>query len=172
MKLLIPEIYQESIYTINYDKLKKENVKCLLFDLDNTCVGYHEKFPTKKLEELFNKLTKMGFKVIIFTNASQKRVVPFVKLHIMCHSSSRKPFKKNFNKIMKKYHLAKEEICIIGDQLFTDILGGNKVGIRTCLVNPLTKEDFIFTKIFRMTENIIFKLMASKKILTKGEYYE
>jgi len=172
MKLLIPKMYQESIYTINYDKLKEENIKCLLFDLDNTCIGYREKFPTKELEELFNKLTKKGFKVIIFTNASQKRVVPFIKLHIICHSSSRKPFKKNFQKLMKKYHYAKEEMCIIGDQLFTDILGGNKVGIKTCLVNPLTKEDLIFTKIFRIIETIIFKRMETKKILTKGEYYE
>ena len=82
------------------------------------------------------------------------------------------PFKKNFNKIMKKYRLAKEEICIIGDQLFTDILGGNRVGIKTCLVNPLTNEDFILTKIFRLTEKIIFKIMESKNILTKGEYYD
>ena len=172
MKLLIPNIYQESIYTIDYDKLKKDKVKCLLFDLDNTCVGYHEIFPTKELEELFNELTKKGFKVIIFTNASQKRTVPFVKLHIICHTSSKKPFKKNFNKIMKKYRLAKEEICIIGDQLFTDILGGNRVGIKTCLVNPLTNEDFILTKIFRLTEKIIFKIMESKNILTKGDYYD
>lgn len=172
MKLLVPKMYQESIYTIDYDKLKKNNIKCLLFDLDNTCIGYHEKFPTKELEELFNKLTKMGFKVIIFTNAPQKRVVPFVKLHVICHASSKKPFKKNFKKIMKQYRLAKEEICIIGDQLFTDILGGNKVGINTCLVNPLTKEDLIFTKIFRMLENFYFKRMQSKDILTKGEYYD
>lgn len=172
MKLLIPNIYQESIYTINYDKLKKENIKCLLFDLDNTCVGYHEKLPTKELEELFNKLTKKGFKLIIFTNSPNKRIVPFVKLHVICHSSSRKPFKKSFKKIMKKYKLTKEEICIIGDQLFTDILGGNKVGIKTCLVNPLTKEDLIFTKIFRLLENICFKIMQSKDILTRGQYYD
>ena len=64
MKLFIPKMYQESIYTIDYDKLKKNNVKCLLFDLDNTCVGYKERFPNKELEELFNNLTKKGFKVI------------------------------------------------------------------------------------------------------------
>lgn len=172
MKLFVPKMYQESIYTIDYDKLKKNNIKCLLFDLDNTCVGYREKFPTKELEELFNNLTKKGFKVIIFTNSPQKRVVPFVKLHVICHSSSKKPFSKNFKKIMKKYRLAKEEICIIGDQLFTDILGGNKVGIMTCLVNPLTNEDFILTKILRMTEQIFFKIMATKDILKKGEYYD
>ena len=172
MKLFIPKMYQQSIYTIDYEKLKNNNVKCLLFDLDNTCVGYHEKFPTKELEELFIKITKMGFKVIIFTNAPQKRVVPFVKLHVICHASSKKPFKKNFQKIMKQYRLAKEEICILGDQLFTDILGGNKVGIMTCLVDPLTNEDFILTKIFRATEQILFKIMDTKDILKKGEYYE
>ena len=53
---------------------------------------------------------------------------------------------------MKKYNFSKEETCIIGDQLFTDILGGNRVGITTYLVEPLTKEDFIITKIFRKLE--------------------
>ena len=172
MKLFIPKMYQESIYTIDYDKLKKKHIKCLLFDLDNTCVGYHEKFPTKELEELFSELTKKGFKVIIFTNATSKRVVPFIKMHIVCHSSSKKPLKKNFQKIMKQYKLAKEEICIIGDQLFTDILGGNRVGIVTCLVEPLTNNDFIITKLFRLGEKLFFKFMAKKDILIKGAYYD
>ena len=75
-------------------------------------------------------------------------------------------------KVMKMFKFDLSEVAIIGDQLFTDILGGNKVGIYTCLVDPLTKEDFILTKIFRMTEQIIFKLMDHKEILKKGEYYE
>ena len=172
MKNLIPNIYQESIYTISYEKLKKDNIKCLLFDLDNTCVGYHEKNPTKELKELFLRLTKMGFKVIIFSNSTPKRLAPFSTLNIVLHPSSRKPFKKNFVKILNKYHYKKCDVCIIGDQLFTDILGGNRTGIKTCLVNPMTNEDLIFTKILRMTEQIIFKKLADKNILTKGEYYE
>lgn len=172
MNKLIPNMYQKSIYTINYENLKKNKVKCLLFDLDNTCVGYHEKLPTKELQELFQKLTKMGFKVIIFSNSPSKRLAPFSNLKVVIHPSSRKPFKRNFEKILKKYHYQKKDVCIIGDQLFTDILGGNKVGIKTCLVDPLTNEDFIFTKIFRASEQIIFKRLAKKDILTKGVYYE
>lgn len=172
MKSLIPNMYQESIYTINYQKLKKEKVKCLLFDLDNTCVGYHEKTPTKELAELFQKLTKMGFKVIIFSNSPRRRLALFSNLKVVVHSSSKKPLKHNFQKILKKYHYQKKEVCIIGDQLFTDILGGNKVGIRTCLVDPLTKEDFILTKLFRAAEQLIFKKFSKKNILTKGVYYE
>lgn len=172
MKYLIPNMYQKNIYTINYEKLKKQNIKCLLFDLDNTCVGYHEKNPSKELKTLFTKLTKMGFKVIIFTNALPKRIEPFNNLKVIIHPASKKPFKKNFIKIIKQYDYKEKEVCIIGDQLFTDILGGNKVGIKTCLVDPLTTEDFILTKIFRSIEQIIFKLFTKKNILIKGVYYE
>lgn len=172
MNLLIPKMYQESIYTIDYQKLKEKNIKCLLFDLDNTCVGYHEKKPTKKLKKLFIELKNQGFQVIIFSNASKKRLIPFQNIQVICHPSSKKPFSRNFLKILKNYHYQKEEVCIIGDQLFTDIYGGNKVGIITCLVNPITEEDFILTKIFRTIEKYIYKKLAKKGILKKGEYYE
>ena len=172
MKILVPNMYQKSIYTVDYEYLLKDNIKCLLFDLDNTCVGYHEKNPTKELKKLFERLTKMGFKVIIFSNSTPKRLAPFSNLKVVIHPSSRKPFKGNFEKILKKYHYQRKEVCIIGDQLFTDILGGNRVGIKTCLVDPLTNEDFIFTKIFRATEQIAFKRLAKKDVLTKGVYYE
>ena len=172
MANIIPKMYQKSIYTINYENLKNKKIKCLLFDLDNTCVGYHEKEPNKDLKELFQKLTKMGFKIIIFSNATSKRLAPFSKLNVVLHPSSKKPLKGNFEKILKQYHYQKNEVCIIGDQLFTDILGGNRVGIKTCLVTPMTNEDFIVTKIFRATEELVFKKLAKKNILVKGEYYE
>ncbi len=172
MKLLVPKMYQESIDTIDYKKLKKNNIKCLLFDLDNTCVGYHEKEPTEKLKNLFFNLKKQGFHIIIFSNTSKKRLLPFQSLDVICHPSSAKPFRYHFKKILRKYHYQKEEVCIIGDQLFTDIYGGNKVGIMTCLINPLTKEDFILTKLFRLIENHTFKKLEKKGYLKKGKYYE
>ena len=165
-------MYQKNIYTINYQKLKTKKIKCLLFDLDNTCVGYHEKNPTKELIALFKKLTNMGFFVIIFSNARTKRLEPFKKLNVVCHPNSKKPLTRNFKKILNQYNYKKEEVCIIGDQLFTDIIGGNRVGINTCLVDPLTKEDFILTKIFRTMENYRFKQMEKKGHFRKGEYYE
>ena len=172
MELLTPQMYQKSIYTIDYKKLKDKKIKCLLFDLDNTCVGYKEKKPTKQLKKLFLELTQMGFKVIIFSNSNKKRLAPFSKLGVICHPNSKKPLPANFKKILSKYEYSKNEVCIIGDQLFTDILGGNKVGIMTCLIDPLSKEDFIFTKIFRLMEQISFKKLTQKQILIKGDYYE
>lgn len=172
MNLVIPKMYQKSIYEIDYKKLKKNKIRCILFDLDNTCVGYHEKNPTKKLEKLFHDLMKMGFRVIIFSNAPSKRLIPFQGLGVVCHPSSKKPFSSNFKKVLKQYDYGKDEVCIVGDQLFTDIVGGNRVGIVTCLVDPLTKEDFIFTKILRMMEQFYFRRMNKRNFLKKGEYYE
>ncbi len=172
MRLLVPSMYQKSIYDIDYLALKRRNVKCLLFDLDNTCVGYHEKKPTKELKMLFEKLDKLGFRVVIFSNASKKRLLPFQSLNVVCNPSSKKPFRYSFSKILKEYHYQRSEVCIIGDQLFTDIYGGNKVGIITCLVPPITNEDFFLTKIFRAMERGCFRNLEKKGILKKGEYYE
>ena len=172
MKRFIPKMYQKSIYQIDYLSLKKRGVKLLLFDLDNTCVGYHEKNPKVELKKLFKKLKKLDFTVIIFSNAPKKRLLPFQELGVVCHHSSMKPFTYHFKKVMKRYHFKKGVVSIIGDQLFTDICGGNKAGIVTCLVDPVTEEDFIFTKILRAMEGFVFFQFANHDILKKGEYYE
>ena len=66
MEKFFPDMYQKSIYDINYKKLMKEGLRCLLFDLDNTCVPYKESVASDRLKKLFNRLKKLGFKVIIF----------------------------------------------------------------------------------------------------------
>lgn len=169
MELLKPNSYQESIYTINYHKLQKEGVECLLFDLDNTCVPLLENKINKKLIELFDKLKLMKFKIIIFSNATHNRLNIFKdKLLVDKEALCFKPSKIKFKKIMKKYNYKPSQIAIIGDQLFTDILGGNRAGIKTILINPLSKEDKRFTKILRKLEKKIMKNIKLKK----GCYYE
>ena len=168
-----PDMYQKSIYHIDYDKLKEDGIKCLLFDLDNTCIPYKNKVPTKKLIELFDELKDMDFKVIIFSNASKKRIRPFKNsLLVDCSARSFKPFSKKFIKILNKFKYDLSETVIIGDQIFTDIYGGNRVGIKTILVNPMSSSDLVITKIPRIFEILIMKYWDKKGILTKGKYYE
>ena len=170
---LIPDMYQQSIYTINYKKLKEDGIKCLLFDLDNTCVSYEDKEPNEKLKNLFDKLGDMGFKVIIYSNATKKRIEPFKKyLLVDCQAMARKPNRGNYKKVLKRFKFDISEVAMIGDQLFTDVLGGNKMGIKTILVNPVSKKDFIFTKILRRIEDSIFKKLEKRGIYKKGKYYE
>lgn len=173
MDIFIPDMYQKSIYSINYEKLLEDGIKCLLFDLDNTCVPYVEKIPSKRLIELFDRLKDMGFKVIIFSNASKKRLEPFKeRLVVDCSYSSKKPSKRKFLKVLKMFKFDLSEVAIIGDQLFTDIFGGNRIGIKTILVNPMSNDDMFVTKIFRVLEKSQYKKMHKRGIFTLGKYYE
>lgn len=174
MDNFIPDMYQKSIYHIDYDKLQDDGIKCLLFDLDNTCVPYKDKEPNKKLIDLFETLKDMDFKIIIFSNALKKRISPFKKkLNVDCLASAGKPRKKNFLKVLKLFNYNLSDVAIIGDQLYKDILGGNKVGIKTILVNPMSNDDMILTKlIFRPLENKKYRKLARKGILIRGKYYE
>lgn len=173
MNYFYPDIYSKSIYTIDYNKLLDRGIKYLLFDLDNTCIPYLDKNPTKELKEHFDKLKDMGFKVIIFSNSPKERLEPFKKnLNVDCCAKACKPRKRGFIKVLKMYNLTLPEIAIIGDQLVTDIYGGNRVGITTILVNPMSDIDMPFTKVHRFIEKRKIKKMTKKGIFKIGEYYD
>ena len=156
MDIFVPDMYQKSIYTINYKKLKKNGIKCLLFDLNNTLASYEIDYPDD-----------------IISNSPKNRVRPFKeKLNIDSSFSSKKPFKKKYKKIMNLYNFKDTEIAMIGDELITDILGGNRMNFTTILVNGMSEEEPFHTRIVRKVERIIIKKLNKKGILFKGEYYE
>lgn len=173
MDKFVPDIYQKSIYTIDYDRLKSEGVKCILFDLDNTLVSPFVKTPNDKIAKLFYKLKDKKFKVIIFSNSSKKRLEPFKNgLDVDVAYRAMKPFKRKFNKIISLYKLELSEVVIVGDQIMTDILGGNRVGIKTILVNPISQRDRKVTLPNRKLEAYIMNKLKLRKLFTKGKYYE
>lgn len=173
MERFLPDVYSENIYKINYDKLKEKGIKCLLFDLDNTIVPFNIKEPTLDTKELFYKLKQKGFKIIIFSNSPNLRLKKFKNsLNVDVYGNARKPLKKSFYKILKNYKYNESEVAIIGDQLLTDIVGGNSVGITTVLVTPIEKKDPIWTKISRMRENNIMQKLRDNNLFTKGKYYD
>ena len=73
---------------------------------------------------------------------------------------------------MRKYKFTISEIAMIGDQLLTDIWGGNRIGITTILINPVSKKDMVFTKINRAIEDAIIRKLRSRELFTKGKYYD
>lgn len=173
MEKYIPDIYQKSIFILDYNKLLTRGIKCLLFDLDNTIVPVKTKLPTQKVSKLFSELKEMGFKVIIFSNSGKRRLKPFKeKLNVDCAASCHKPSPKKFLQIMKEFDFSVSEIAIIGDQIMTDVVGGNNMGITTILVNPLSKIDLIWTKFNRFREKKIIRKLTKKELFQKGKYYE
>lgn len=172
MEKLRPDIYQKSMLDIHFNLLKEEGIKILLIDMDNTILKYKEKDIDEKLKKLIKALNTQ-FKVIIFSNAPYFKVKKISSLlEIPFLSFALKPNKRSFKKVFKKYKVLPEETAIIGDQLFTDIKGGNKVDITTILVDPLDKKEGFFAKVNRKREKNAMKKMGAKGIFFKGRYYE
>jgi hypothetical protein len=170
MALFLPNVYQESIYDIDYKTLKDKGIKCLVFDLDNTLGLIRNRKCPKEAIELINRLQK-DFIVEICSNNTTKRLKPYLdELNITGTSWSMKPFTYALKKIQKKNHLTKKEMCIIGDQLITDVLAGNRYHIQTVLVNPLGTDHKV-TGITRLIENIIIHNYQKKGLFERGKYY-
>ena len=94
-------------------------------------------------------------------------------LNVDCLARAGKPRSNPFLKVIKLFNYDLSEVVIIGDQLYKDILGGNKAGIKTILVNPMSKDDMIFTRlIFRNLEKIKYRKLEKKGLLIRGKYYE
>ena len=168
----IPDIYAQSIYTINYKKLKKNGIKCLLFDLDNTIAPYKVTEPDQKVKELIARL-EADFKVIIVSNSGKNRLRPFKeKLNVDVAFSSKKPLKTKYKKILSLYKFKIDEVACIGDQLLTDILGANRMGFTSILVNRVAKYEMFPTRVNRFIEKRILNKLAQKNILVSGVYYD
>jgi len=173
MDIFRPDIYKRSIYDINYEELKKQGIKCILFDLDNTLASLDVEIPDRKLLDFFLYLDDLGIKAIILSNASKKRVTPFKeKCNVDSSFKSNKPWKRKYLKILKMYPYKDIEIACVGDQLLTDIFGANRLGFTSILVNPISDKERISTKINRFIEKFIFWNFKRKGIFVRGEYYE
>ena len=172
MDIFIPDVYQKSIYDINYKKLKKSGIKCILFDLDNTLVPFTMKEPTKQVKDLFAKLSS-DFKIIIMSNSGKNRLRPFKQiLNVDVAYSSRKPLKAKYKKILEIYNYKPEQIAAIGDQLMTDVFGANRMGMTSIFVNRIGPVEPITTKFNPIWERKLIKKFNKKGFLSQGEYYD
>ena len=165
-------MYQKRIQDINYKKLKKLGIKCLVFDLDNTIALIDQHIITDEVKKLLLSLKK-DFQIVIISNNVTSRVKTYTE-YLECDfvANALKPLSRGYRKIRKKYGFQKQEMCMIGDQLVTDIYGGNRYGMFTILVDPLGNKDLKITSLNRLIEGKILKKYAKNSIMKKGEYYE
>ncbi|MEG0528301.1 MAG: HAD hydrolase-like protein, partial [Longicatena sp.] len=91
---------------------------------------------------------------------------------VLCYPFAMKPLPKTYRRIIKDIKVSKQHIAVLGDQLMTDVLGANMMGLHTILTAQAVERDLSFTKVNRIAENIVFKLLKVTKKLTKGEFDE
>ena len=172
MNKYLPDIYRKNIFDINYDKLKKKGIKCLIFDLDNTLALIDSVKVDVKVKKLIVKLKK-DFLVIIVSNSPKKRVKVFGNdLEVDIYPFALKPTIRTLKKIKSKYNIESKSIAIIGDQFITDMGYGYKGKITKIFVDPLAIKDLKITNVNRYLEDKIMKKYSKNNLFKKGNYYE
>ena len=162
-KIFYPYEYVKSVFAINYNKLYSKGYKGLIFDIDNTLV-HHGDDSTKEVDELFRYIQQIGFKTIILSNNSEERVKRFLKnINSLYIYDAKKPAVSNYLKTLEKLGLRKEEMIVIGDQIFTDIWGANRSGITSILVEFIRKENETKIGKKRQIEKIILWFYKKNK---------
>ncbi|WDC83771.1 YqeG family HAD IIIA-type phosphatase [Caloramator sp. mosi_1] len=143
--LLKPDYYFKSLYDIDINWLKELNIKNLILDIDNTLVSWGTKQIDERGQMFINNLLKEGFRVCLLSNSSSKRVKNFINNELILYYTGFgiKPMKIKFLGALKLFDNKIDETCVIGDQIFTDILGGKRVGIKTILVDPIDSKEFL-----------------------------
>jgi HAD superfamily phosphatase (TIGR01668 family) len=162
-KKFYPDEYMNSTYDIDFKKLYQEGYRGVLFDIDNTLVPHGQK-ADKKVLALFEELKKLGMKGCLISNNQLERVKAFhedVKVDYI--ENAHKPCTKNYRRAMELIGTNTQNTIFIGDQLFTDIYGAKRTGIRTILVKPIHPKEEIQIVLKRYLEKIVLHFYKKSK---------
>ncbi|MBD8069228.1 YqeG family HAD IIIA-type phosphatase [Bacillus sp. PS06] len=166
LKNFLPNQHVKSVFDISAKELVERGVKGIITDLDNTLVEWDRPNATPKLIEWFQEMKDQGILITIVSNNNEQRVKAFSDpLGIPFIFEARKPLVKAFRRAIRTMNLKNEEVVVIGDQLLTDVLGGNRSGIHTILVVPVAQTDGFFTRINRRIERKILTWMKKKGMI-------
>lgn len=171
MLKITPQCYFKNVQEITIEYLKKNRIKLLILDVDNTLIDIYENL-SQEIIDWANELKNQGIKLYILSNTNKKEKVEKVAkaLQIPYKYLAKKPFKSGFLKIQKEVNLKSEEIGVVGDQLFTDVLGGNRCNMHTILVEPINPDkDYWYTAWKRPLENKIKRKIKMQKKTNGGE---
>lgn len=155
----------KSVESIPYSLIEDNNIKLIMLDMDNTIIDYSENKYSKEMREWAERMKRNGIKLYILSNSPFGKLVKRIsaELGMKYYYNAGKPALRGFKKIMNIENVKKENMLMIGDQIFTDVWGGNRFGIKTVLVAPINSKERIFTKIKRPFEKIVIKRYMRKK---------
>ena len=163
-KANIPYRHATSAFEVDPSFFLNLGIKVVLCDLDNTLAFYGSSAPTPECRAWVCKMKNAGIEVYICSNGLGKRVAKFgAALNVPCAFFMRKPNPKPLLSLLKEKGWNKEEVILIGDQIQTDVLAGNRAGIKVLLTEPLGKKEPPWTK-----WNRLFDKPKRRKLNKKG----
>jgi HAD superfamily phosphatase (TIGR01668 family) len=160
-RLLTPRRIVRHVGDVTPDSLRAAGVRAVVTDLDNTLVPWHGEDVAAEVAAWLDALRDADMRVCIASNTRNLRRLERLAKHMdILHvpGNAAKPGRKGIRKALSLLGSEPAETAMVGDQLFTDIVAGNRLGLYTVLVNPLTKHEFIGTKLIsRTAERLVLR---------------
>lgn len=156
--IFFPTQHEKSVFTIDFNKLWNLNYRGIIFDIDATLVP-HGLNANQNIIDLFECIHQIGFQTLLLSNNGETRIQSFnQKINTHYIANANKPNPENYIKALEILNLHKQEVLMIGDQLFTDILGANRCGIKNVLVDFLPQDGETKLGKKRMVEKYLMYL--------------
>lgn len=134
----VPDIIADSLLQITPELLHSRGIRFLMLDFDNTIVPYTRNDPTEEMEQWLSMMVESDIGICVVSNSKRDRVVKFCNArNIPCITHSKKPFPKGILQCQEKFGFDMNHAALAGDQIYTDVLGGNCAGARSILVRPI-----------------------------------
>lgn len=156
--LFKPTWWLKNVLEIDENFIKTNHLRGFILDLDNTLSMHGSPAAEQGVTEWLSEMKRLGMRLIVLSNNTKKRVEPLAReLGLDFIAFGCKPLTIGISRALKKIRLPKKSVALVGDQIFTDIVGGNMKRMPTVLVEPFHMEDKITFKIKRRLENIVFQ---------------
>jgi len=166
---IYPKEYLRSVLDIDMEFMNKNNLKGLILDIDNTLIDF-DKNLSEDVVKWCEDLKQNGIKFCLVSNTNKVEKVKKVadKLMVQYYYFAKKPFKGGFIKAQNYMNLEAKNVGVVGDQIFTDVIGGNRMKMFSILVMPIDKRDIWATRIKRPLENFVIKCYLKKRKKVKS----
>lgn len=170
--IFYPKIYLENVKEINQELLEQHNIKAIILDVDNTLIDYYKNL-LEGVDIWCRELKQKGIKFCILSNSNKKEKVEEVakKMDIPYFYFAKKPLKCGFKKVAKLLKIENKNIAVVGDQIFTDVIGANRSKMISILVKPIEEKDIWITVIKRPIENAILNRYLKKTKEEKSDLF-
>jgi len=167
LSLLCPSRYVRSVCDISPVELREQGVSAILIDLDNTLVAWRGYEILPEIKDWLDSVRKNQLKVCIVSNTRYARRLQQLaeELGVPFVNGTMKPRRGGFLEAIRLLGCGLNDVVVVGDQIFTDILGGNRLGLCTILVKPLSRREFVGTKISRIAERLLLWLLKKWGLL-------
>jgi HAD superfamily phosphatase (TIGR01668 family) len=153
LKPLLPRQQVDGVTSIDLEGLLERGIDLLLIDLDNTLLGWKGSELSEEVTHWMATVHAMGFSVCLVSNAAEARLrVQAQRLNVDYVPVAKKPSRRGLRKAMQRFQALPAQTAMIGDQIFADVLAGNRLGLYTILVVPIDLAEQPWMKLVRLLE--------------------